>query len=106
MNWRRVICWLRGHNWEVLEGKRHCVFCDYVPEDDDVNFCPECGSERLRLYIMASDGYQYVQCMKCEHMFQDTSECSVTVAFGDDCYELDKPEVDQDGDLIKEEIEE
>lgn len=105
MNWRKVICWLREHNWEVLEGKRHCVYCDYKPEDDGVRFCPKCGSERLMGYIMASVGYQYVGCRKCDHKFQDTSDAAVTVTFSGGSYELEKPMVDQDGDPIKEERE-
>jgi len=102
MNWRKVICWLVGHKWQVIDGKRHCTACGHEPEDD-VEFCPECGSERLRLCIMVSDGYQYLECMKCEHKFQDTGESSVIVQ---GCYELEKPVVDQDGKPIKEEIEE
>ena len=102
MNWRKVICWFMGHKWQVFEGKRHCTACGYAPEND-VPFCPECGSDRLICCIMASWGYQYVECTKCDHKFQDTSECSVTITSGDDCYEFEKPMVDQDGNPIKEE---
>ena len=105
MNWRRIICWFMDHKWQVFEGKRHCACCGYEPNDEGVNFCPKCGHERLRCCIMASEGYQYVECMKCDHMFQDTSDCAVTVSFGGDGYELDKPMVDQDGTPIEEEEE-
>jgi len=105
MNWRKVICWLREHNWEVLEGKRHCTACGHAPEDD-VLFCPECGCDRLRGCIMVSAGYQYVTCMKCDHKFQDTSDSTVTVICGDGRYELEKPMVDQDGNPIKAEEQE
>ena len=102
MNWRKVICWLTSHKWQVLEGKRHCTFCGHKPKDDDVIFCPKCGSERIMGHIMASVGYQYRSCMLCGHKFQSTGAGVVTVAFGDDCYELDRPVVDQDGEPIGE----
>ena len=105
MNWRRIICWLWSHSWEVVDGKRHCVACDHRPKDDGVRFCPKCGSERLMGNIMVSQGYQFTSCQDCEHKFQDTTDCAVTVCFGDDCYELEKPEVDQDGEPIGDEEE-
>jgi len=106
MNWRRIVCWLWSHSWEVVDGKRHCTACDYRPEDVGVRFCPKCGSERLMGNIMASWGYQYVSCRKCGHKFQDTSDSAVTVTYGDGCYELEKPTVDQEGNPIEQEKEE
>jgi len=106
MNWRKAICWLIDHNWQVFEGKRHCTACGHEPEDNDVIFCPECGSERIMGHIMVSDGYQYRSCKKCNHKFQDTSDGVVTVTFSHGCYELEKPMVDQDGNPIEEEREE
>jgi hypothetical protein len=105
MNWRRVICWLRGHSWEVVEGKRHCVACDHRPNDDGVVFCPKCGSERLMGNIMVSWGYQYTSCRDCDHKFQDTSDSEVTVTCSDGYFVLEKPVVDQDGEPIKEDEE-
>lgn len=105
MNWRIIICWLRNHKWKVLEGKRHCTYCGHEPKDDDVKFCPECGSERLTLCIMASWGYQHVECRACGHKFQDTSDCTITVGYGHSGHELEKPMVDQDGIPIKQEKE-
>lgn len=102
MNWKRLICWLKGHRWQVSEGKRHCTCCGYRPNDDSVRFCPKCGSERLRSCLMVSAGYQYTKCIECGHNFQDTSEFIVTVIFSHGHYELEKPKVNQDGTLIME----
>lgn len=104
MNWRRVICWLIGHKWQVFDGKRHCTACGHEPEND-VPFCPKCGSEKLRLQVMVSDGYLFVSCEKCGHKFQDTSGASVTVVCSHGRYELEKPVVDQDGTPIKQDAE-
>lgn len=101
MNWGRITCWLWGHSWEVVDGKRHCVVCDHRPKDDGVRFCPRCGSERLMGNIMASRGYQYTSCNDCDRKFQDTTGCAVTVSFGDGWYELDRPAVDQEGIAIE-----
>ena len=106
MNWRKAICWLMGHKWQVFEGKRHCTACGYDPKDDDVIFCPECGSERLTLCIMVSDGYQHVECRGCGHKFQDTSGSIVKAGYGNSLYELEKPMVNQDGIPIEQEKEE
>ena len=100
MNWKKIICWWRGHKWQVLEGKRHCTFCGHKPKDDGVRFCPKCGSERLMGNIMVSQGYHFTSCKNCDHKFQDTSAAVITVAFGDGCYELKKPMVGQDGKPI------
>lgn len=81
------------------------MFCDYVPDDVDVTFCPECGSERTMLCIWASSGYQFRECRKCDHKFQDTSETKITITHDSGCYELEKPMVDQDGNPIEEERE-
>jgi len=106
MNWRKFICWLVGHNWQVFDGKRHCMACGYDPKDDNVIFCPECGSERLTLNVMVSDGYQFVECHKCDHKFQDPSECNIKVTGSRGYCELEKPTVDQDGIPIEQAIEE
>lgn len=100
MNWRKVICWLKGHNWRVFEGERLCVACNHEPKDD-VPFCPECGSERIMGHIMASEGYHYRSCKKCDHKFQahEDSEIAVTSQYGN--YTLEKPMVDQDGKPIE-----
>ena len=104
MNWRKVICWLTGHNWEILDGERHCTDCGYEPKDD-VAFCPKCGSERIMSHIMVSDCYQYCSCLKCGHKFQDTSDCVVRVTYSDGYYELEKPTIDQDGIPVEQENE-
>ena len=103
MNWRKMICWLTGHNWEIIDGKRHCIACGHEPKDDNVTFCPECGSEKLMNHIMVSDGYLFLSCLKCGHKFQDTSDCTVKVTTTHGCYELEKLMVDQDGNPIEQE---
>ena len=64
--------------------------------------CPKCGSKKIMCCIMASEGYQYSECLKCGHKFQDKGDSAVTVSWcnedeGCESYELEKPEVDEDG---------
>jgi hypothetical protein len=58
------------------------------------------------LHIWASAGYQFRECQECGHKLQDTSETKITITHDSGCYELEKPVIDQDGNLIEEEREE
>jgi len=63
--------------------------------------CSTCGSKKIRLNILVSEGYQYRECLACGRKFQDTSDSEITVTGNSGRYALEKPVVNQNGKPVE-----